>query len=196
MSAYMKNRFAFLGIGRPELKILERPFLAQLRKHPLDWSFVDACWGQEYREAQYVALDYLAVKLKELTSDDLPRLKQLITTKSWWETVDTIDAYVGHLVAQDSALEAEMLAWSQDDNLWLRRVAINHQLRFKEKTNVALLTKVIENNLGSDEFFINKAIGWSLREYSKTNPEWIRGFLSDHESELSPLSLKEARKYL
>ena len=89
-----------------------------------------------------------------------------------------------------------MLEWSQDENIWVRRVAIDHQLLFKEKTDEELLGKIIQNNLGSKEFFINKAIGWSLRDYSKTNPQWVAGFIEEHREKLAPLSIREGSKYL
>lgn len=89
-----------------------------------------------------------------------------------------------------------MLEWSLDDDFWVRRVAIDHQLCRKEKTNTELLEKILVNNFGSDEFFINKAIGWSLRDYSKTNPEWVRAFVEKHADRMSKLSVKEAGKYI
>lgn len=89
-----------------------------------------------------------------------------------------------------------MLAWSKDDDFWVRRVAIEHQLLHKDKMNVKLLNAILENNLGSSEFFINKAIGWALRDYSKTNPDWVKNFISKHHNELATLSIKEGSKYL
>jgi 3-methyladenine DNA glycosylase AlkD len=89
-----------------------------------------------------------------------------------------------------------LLEWSTDTNFWLRRIAIDHQLSRKEKTNTALLEQIIINNFGQTEFFINKAIGWSLREYSKTNPKWVQNFLALHKDKMAKLSLKEASKYV
>lgn len=89
-----------------------------------------------------------------------------------------------------------MLAWSKADNIWLRRVAINHQLLRKEKTKQALLKRILLNNLNQTEFFINKAMGWILRDYSKTNPDWVRAFISENEAGLSKLTIREAKKYL
>lgn len=89
-----------------------------------------------------------------------------------------------------------MLAWSKDDDFWVRRVAIEHQLLRKDKMNVELLNAILENNLGSSEFFINKAIGWALRDYSKTNPNWVENFIRKHHTEMATLSIKEGRKYL
>lgn len=89
-----------------------------------------------------------------------------------------------------------MLDWSQDENIWVRRVAINHQLLRKNQTNTILLKQILCNNLNDTEFFINKAIGWSLRDYSKTNPEWVRQFIQTHKEHMAPLSIREASKYI
>jgi len=197
MSAYMQNLFPFLGIQKPKLKGLEKMFLQELKKkEQIDWDFINACWGKNYREAQYVALDYLKTKAKKLADEDLPKLKRLITTKSWWDTIDAIDEYVGEIVLRNSELEKEMIAWSKSDNLWVRRVSIDFQQKYKGKTNTDLLETIIVNNLGSSEFFINKAIGWSLREYSKVNSAWVGDFIKRHEGKLAKLSVKEASKYL
>lgn len=89
-----------------------------------------------------------------------------------------------------------MLRWSQDDDYWVRRLAIEYQLLRKDKTNTALLAQIIQNNLGSKEFFINKAIGWALRDYSKTNPAWVSHFIQQNRVGLAKLSIREASKYL
>ena len=89
-----------------------------------------------------------------------------------------------------------MLEWSKDNDIWVRRVAIDHQLGRKEKTNTVLLEKILVNNFGSDELFINKAIGWALRDYSKTNPEWVREFINKYKDKMSNLSIREASKYI
>ena len=99
---------------------------------------------------------------------DRPKLERLVVTKSWWDTVDILDRVVESLVANHPELEEVILKWSLSDNIWLRRVAIDHQLLRKEKTNVQLMEKILLNNLDQTEFFINKAIGWALRDYSKT----------------------------
>ena len=131
-----------------------------------------------------------------LTYDDIPRIKVYIKCKSWWDTTDSLDRVIGQIGLRDSRVDALMLEWSLDDDFWVRRVAIDHQLCRKEKTNTELLEKILVNNFGSDEFFINKAIGWSLRDYSKTNPEWVRAFVEKHADRMSKLSVKEAGKYI
>jgi len=196
MSAYMKDRFLFAGIPKPRLKELIRPYLAASAKQPLDWELVFALWEIDYREAQYIALEYLQKQNKKLLPSDIERLKRLIVTRSWWETVDSLDALVGELVKKDAALGETMLEWAADENLWLRRAAIDFQQRFKDDTDTELLGRIIEMNLGSSEFFINKAIGWSLREYAKVNAEWVSLFVEKHRDKMAPLSIREAEKHL
>ena len=99
---------------------------------------------------------------------------RLITTKSWWDSIDCLDRIVGGIALRYPEINAVILDWSRDDNIWLRRSAIDHQLLRKEKTDTELLAQILDNNLGQSEFFINKAIGWVLRDYRKTNPEWVR----------------------
>ena len=196
MSAYMQNKFEFVGIKKPKLKELIKPILKETAKKELDWNLIFELWDCKWREAQYVALEYLLKHRKQLRPTDLDNLKRLITEKSWGETVDTIDVLVGNLVLQDSRLIETMLEWAVSDNIWLRRVAIDYQQEYKDVTNVDILERIIVANLGSDEFFINKAIGWSLRDYSKTNPEWVTHFIEKYGAKMNSLSVKEASKYL
>ena len=103
---------------------------------------------------------------------------------------------VGDIGLKDDRVRDLMLEWSKDGNFWVRRIAIDHQLGRKERTDRQLLEAIIVNNFGSDEFFINKAIGWSLREYSKTDPDWVRAFLEKYGPQMSKLSVREAGKYV
>ena len=197
MEAYMRYQFPFLGIAGPERNALYRKyFLSAKKTKMIDWDFVDTCWEKEPREYQYVAANYLKAMQSYLTKDDLPKLERLVVTKSWWDTVDILDRVVGSLVANHPELEEVILKWSLSDNIWLRRVAIDHQLLRKEKTNVQLMEKILLNNLDQTEFFINKAIGWALRDYSKTNPEWVESFIEKNKERMAELSIKEASKYL
>jgi len=196
MAAYMQNKFVFLGIPKPKLKEIIKPYIKEGKKHDLDRKFIDICWKKDYREAQYTAVEYLDSMVKSLTDKELPNLKKLIVTKSWWETADSIDAIIGKIVLSYKQSEKEMLKWSKDKNIWVRRVAIDFQLQYKEKTNQKLFEQIIVNNFETDEFFINKAIGWSLREYSKTNKKWVKSFINKYKNKLHKLSIKEASKYL
>lgn len=196
MEAYMRNQFKFLGITAPERKILTRDFLKTIDRATIDWEFVQQCWEKDEREFQYLAIAYLTKVKQRLTVEDIPRLRQLIVTKSWWDTIDSLDKFVGYVALHHPTVEATLLDWSTDDNIWLRRVAIDHQILRKEQTNPVLLEKIICHNFGQKEFFINKAIGWSLRDYSKTNPEWVKAFIARHQDQMAPLSIREASKYI
>ena len=196
MAAYMRNMFSFLGIPKPGRTALAKDFLKSVRKATsIDWDFVDNCWERE-REFQYLALNYLLTVQGLLTAEDVPKLRDLTLRKSWWDTVDSIDSLIGIIVLKDPSVKDTMREWSTDDSIWLRRISIDHQLMYKDQTDTALLEEVITNNLNHKEFFINKAIGWSLREYSKTNPDWVRSFLTKYKEGLVPLSIREASKYL
>lgn len=196
MAAYMQNQFPFLGVPKPKLKEFMKPFMQQSKKLDFDWDFVFSCWEKPYREAQYVAVEYILIHRKQLSINDLDNIQRLITEKSWWETVDSLDTIVGSIVLNHPELKSKMLQWSVSDNIWLRRTAIDFQQEYKEKTDTELLSQIIENNFGSSEFFINKAIGWSLRDYSKVNGDWVRNFVEMHRGKLASLSIKEASKYL
>lgn len=196
MSAYMQNLFPFLGIPKPALKQCVKPYLQRSRKLAVDWAFVRACWEKPYREAQYLAIEYLLLHEKQLVDTDLPKLEELIIQKSWWDTVDGLNPVVGTLVMKYPKHKDTMRQWSVSENIWLRRAAIDFQLKYKDQTDTALLEEIICGNFNSREFFINKAIGWSLREYSKTDPDWVRGFLERYKDDLSALSIREAGKYV
>ena len=196
MKAYMKNKFEFLGVKSPARRKLSKACFKQQTDSGIDWNFINEAWSNPYRELQYAALDYLESRKKLLTPSDLPRLKKLAQTKSWWDTIDFLDRLVGSIIARFPETKEIILTWSCDEDIWLRRLAIDHQLLRKEDTDTELLEKILVNNLGQTEFFINKAIGWALRDYSKTNPDWVRDFIERHQAEMAALSIREGSKYL
>lgn len=197
MSQYMRNKFKFYGLPTPKRKELSKDFLKQEKKREeIDWSFLDKCFADEHREFQYLAVDYLSVKNEYLTYEDIPAIRKYIQQKQWWDTIDFFDKVIGDIGLKDKRVDDLMLQWSTDEDFWIRRIAIDHQLLRKEKTNTQLLEQIIINNLGSSEFFINKAIGWSLRDYSKTNPDWVRDFINRYKERMDKLSVREASKYI
>lgn len=197
MKAYMKHQFEFLGIQKAQRVKLSREFMKRMKAEPtIDWGFVDICWALPEREFQYLAMEYLVMKKVLLTAEDLPSIKTLIVTKSWWDTVDLLASQLlGQICQAAPELKQEaMIPWSQDENLWIRRSAILFQLKYKEELDPALLSQIIGYNQECREFFIAKAIGWILREYSKTNPDWVRTFIQG--TALQPLSVREGSKYM
>ena len=180
----MRGKFEFLGVKTPDRRRASKSFIAVHGPQ-----VVPDLWAEPEREFQYVGADVLWAKASQLSSADVEWLGGFVQQKSWWDTVDAWAKTIGRV-----ATAQQMLAWSVADNLWLRRVAIIHQLRRKASTDADLLARIIVNNVGSTEFYINKAIGWALREYSKTDADWVRGFVATHE--LSRLSQREALKRL
>ena len=197
MSKYMKNKFEFFGVGASVRNEIWKPYFKEAKKtKKIDWDFIEICFKHDKRECQYTAAYYLKYMKKFLVEDDIPKLKELVLTKSWWDTVDILDKVIGSIIYNNKKLYSIMVEWSKDDNIWLRRVAIDHQLLRKENTDEQLLEKILINNLNHKEFFVNKAIGWALRDYSKTNPQWVRNFIEVHKENMASLSIREASKYL
>ncbi|MCM4081371.1 DNA alkylation repair protein [Paractinoplanes hotanensis] len=198
-AAYMKGQFPFLGLPAPALQKLERaalrglppPAEADLR------SVAPALWVREQREFQYVACSYLVRHVAVPGPGFVPTLRALITTKSWWDTVDVLATrFTGGLVSRHPSLVTVMDEWSRDDNMWLVRTAILHQLHYGPATDTGRLLGYCEAQTGHRDFFVRKAIGWALRQYARTDPDAVRTFVEAHRSSLSGLSVREAMKHL
>ena len=197
MSKYMQDKFRFLGVrGTTRTEIYKKYFPDARKTKTIDWDFVENCWNKEEREFQYVVVYYLKAMQKFLKREDISRLKYLIVTKSWWDTVDLLAKVVGSLIIRIKGYDQIMLEWSKDSNIWLRRVAILYQLSLKDKVDKQVLDEILVNNLGDSQFFINKAVGWALRDYSKYNPEWVREFIKKNKENMANLSIREASKYI
>lgn len=154
MAQYMKNQFVFYGIPTPQRRKLYKDFLKQEKKHKqIDWDFLDLCYQDSHREFQYFVCDYLKMFQNQLVYEDIQHMKVYIKDKQWWDSIDNFDTIIGQIGLTDQRVDDLMLEWSLDDDFWLRRLAIDHQLGRKEKTNTILLEKILVNNLNSHEFF-------------------------------------------
>ena len=197
MRAYMKDIAPFLGLTTPLRRALSRTVLEGTpRPDETDCTVIALrCWELPEREYQYFAVDYLRHHVRHCTSGFLPVARHLVSTVPWWDTVDALASHVvGGLVAADPKLTADMDAWIVDDDLWVARTALLHQLRYKERTDTERLFAYCLRQSGHPDFFIRKAIGWCLREYAKTDPEAVRGFLAREKGRFAPLSVREALK--
>ncbi len=198
MKRYMRGQFEYLGIKGPEMSALLRehsqvhglPRLVELDR------IMRELWALPEREYQYVATGLLSRFETHLPARFIATLEYLLTTKSWWDTVDTLaTGTVGvHFQLYPAVRRRYVARWRRSENLWLRRSAILFQLDYKANTDFALLCDIICENLESKEFFINKAIGWALRQYARTDPDAVRRFVA--ETRLQPLSAREAMKHL
>ncbi len=198
MAAYMKGHFPFLGVPSPARKKAQRPFLAGFKKAPGDKVIAAArsLWQQPEREFQYVGVDLLRRYVKTLAADHIEDVRTLVQTLSWWDTVDLLASRIVGPMVRAHRLESLMDAWVDDDDMWVSRTAILHQLSFGANTDAERLFRYCAARADHRDFFIRKAIGWALREYGKVAPERVVAFVSAHEAELSGLSRREALKHL
>jgi 3-methyladenine DNA glycosylase AlkD len=199
MRAYMRDQFPFLGIPAPRQRLLAREVLDGLaRPAEEDLRVVArACWDLPEREYQYFACSWLRRHARICSAAFIDTARHLIVTRSWWDTVDALAAHLaGPLVTRHPDLVSTMDAWARDENIWLARTALLHQIGYKEATDEARLFRYCLLRADHRDFFIRKAIGWALREYARTAPDRVRGFVRSHEGRLSPLSVREALKNL
>lgn len=200
MSKYMRDRFPFYGIKATNRKEIGRVWIAQIPKdlpNEKRWELIEEMWSKEQRECQYVAIDWMNSWNKKFISEsDSSKLRWLISNKSWWDSVDSIAGnYLGKY-CQKFPNEAKQLIqeWRDSDNMWLQRSCLIFQLKYGKDVDFDLLKSLIRQFQPNKEFFIQKAIGWSLRQYSKFNPSAVRNFVK--EINLQGLALREASKYI
>ncbi len=205
MKQYMRNLWEFLGIKSPERRMALTEIIKQYHvplQHDLPF-VVRILWALPYREYQYTAIDIVehCLRSKQYHIDD--RIEQIledllaecITTKSWWDSVDGLaDCTGAYFQRYPSRIRPATERWMNSGNMWLQRTAIIFQLKYKSATDEALLYEYILRVADSQEFFLQKAIGWALRQYARTNPDSVRTFVSTHT--LAPLSVREALKHI
>ena len=196
--AYLKGRFEFFGLKMPDRRAIDKEFLAENKLPPVEelYGLVREGFGYPYREIHYFVLDLAIRQKKKLSPKHLEMAVLMITHQSWWDTVDLVASHiVGQLVLSYPELKDEVGSWITHEYMWMRRVAILYQLKYKTQTDAERLFQFCEMEAESEEFFIRKAIGWSLREYSKIAPEPVIEFVKKH-PELSGLSQREALKHI
>jgi 3-methyladenine DNA glycosylase AlkD len=199
MRRYMRDQFAFFGVATPERRAITKRILEPLGPpSALDLEAIGPlAWTADERELQYAAVDMLVRHVKLARPQLLDVVAELVTTKSWWDTVDALAAnVVGPLVRRHPELVDTLDGWIAGDELWLARAAILHQLGFKADTDVDRLFRYSLAWASHPDFFARKAIGWALRQYARTNPDAVRRFIAEHADVLSPLTVREASKHL
>lgn len=201
MRAYMLGQFAFLGIrATPRRQALRGlPSLKSWTAHDL-LALADLLWAAPEREYQYVAVDLLSRYHRQLDMASVPHLLELVQRKPWWDTVDALAGVVGDIVLRARATDAHaQLAMDHclvHPSLWVRRIAMLHQLGWKTQTDQERLFRYALTLSGETDFFIRKAIGWALRDHARTKPEAVRSFLAQHGETFSGLTRREAAKHL
>lgn len=199
MAAYMKHRFVFLGIPKPQRAALQKEaFRGNLPGNEAGLiEVLITLWAKPEREFHYAACELARACPKLQTPDIFETFEALIRSNQWWDSVDTLSpCLVGPLIQKYPALLPQMDRWIGDSDFWVRRGALLFQLKYKGQTEADRLFRYCEAVMHEKEFFIRKAIGWALREYSKTDAAAVRGFLTKNRDLLSPLSFREAGKYV
>lgn len=201
MQAYMKSEMPYWGVPSTPMRATCKKVFSS---HPVEsaegWrQDILSLWrGAKYREERYAAIELCADKRARAfqTLEALPMYEEMITSGAWWDYVDTIASHqVGELVKKyPEKMKETMRQWSTCDNLWKRRTSILCQLTYKKETDLVLLVDCIKPSLSSKEFFLQKAIGWALRQYAWVDPKWVSRYVKDNEEKLSSLSKREALK--
>ena len=197
--AYMRDQYEFYGCKAPTISSALNEFYKENKatsweelKDQILWT-----WKQPQREWQMIGMKYLQ-KMKKLWGDDLISFsEELVTSKSWWDTVDFLATNVVGKYLEKKPIYAEeiMTEWNYSDDMWKQRTSIIFQLKYKDEVNTKFLSEAILRHEDSTEFFIRKAQGWALRQYSRFNPEWVEEFL-DQNTQLSGLTRREGGKFL
>ncbi len=198
MAAYMKDHFVYFGINAPLQKILFKQFASE--NAPPQYSelsdIVWALWLEPQREMQYFAIDILTKYKKVWTEDMIQLFEQLIVTKSWWDSVDGISSALVSVYFKRFPHQIVPITekWMNSGNMWLQRVCLIFQLTYRAETNTELMFAYMRRLTYSKEFFIQKAIGWALRQHARTDADLVREFVKN--TTLAPLSKREALKHI
>jgi len=195
MRAYMRDQFPFLGIPTPARREALKPLLSSLKGASAGelLALAGELWLLPEREYQYAAIDLLAAQWKQLAAADLPALHALVQRKSWWDSVDGLAGVIGDVLRFEHHGMDEAL---RHDDFWMRRIALLHQLGWRARTDEARLFEYSLSLGDENEFFIQKAIGWALRDYARHAPDNVAQFINENKARLSKLSVREAGKHL
>lgn len=196
--AYMRGQFEYYGIKTPTRRVIQKPFLVKefLPQKEVAIQIVKLLWIKPQRDYQYIAQELLFKYSKQIESDDISVFEFMVVNKSWWDTIDFIapKLIATYFMKYPEKRNFFVDKWLNSNNMWLQRSALLFQLKYKEKLDTELLSYTIENLRDSKEFFINKAIGWALRDYSRINPKWVLAYVNA--TQLNNLSRREALRLI
>lgn len=197
-TAYMKNKYSFVGLTMKERRDIHKTFDKE-HGAPCNDNFRDIVyllWNIDIRDCQMSGLDIMVKNKKHYREEDIKLIEYCITTKSWWDTVDMLASHCAGtwFMKFPDRIKDITERWMESGNMWLQRTALLFQLKYKADTDTGLLSSLITRLTYHEDFFIRKAIGWILREYGKTNPEWVLDFVE--RTEMSELSRREAIRRL
>ena len=195
MKRYMKDRFLFYGIQSVKRRELYSDVIKEMKAQKvIDFDLLDMFYEDEHREMNYFVMDAIRSMSKFLSIRDMKWVECFISEKQWWDIIDSLAVSIGN-IKEKTELFGLMDDYSRMDDIWFRRVSILFQLQYGEDTETELLSCIIDRNLGTGEFFIDKAIGWALRQYARTDALWVRDFVEKRKDRLSRLSIREALRH-
>ena len=200
MSAYMKGMFSYYGVSSVPRKLIYKKWKSKIDPtltQEYNWELIRELWDMDQREYQYIAIDWMnSWPVSAYREEDIEELRFLISNKSWWDTVDLIASnYLGKFALKFPKIMDEVIVdWQHEKSIWLHRACLIYQLKHKRATNLERLSYLIDVYKSNNTFFIQKAIGWSLREVSKWNPEWVKDMVEN--KRLTGLAKREAMKYV
>ena len=195
MKRYMKDRFLFYGIQSVKRRELYSDVIKEMKAQKvIDFDLLDMFYEDEHREMNYFVMDAIRSMSKFLSIRDMKRVECFISEKQWWDIIDSLAVSIGN-IKEKTELFGLMDDYSRMDDIWFRRVSILFQLQYGEDTETELLSCIIDRTLGTGEFFIDKAIGWALRQYARTDALWVRDFVEKRKDRLSRLSIREALRH-
>jgi len=196
--AYMRNQFEYYGIKTPKRREIQKPFLVKqfLPSKKEAIQIVKSLWNKPQRDYHYVAQELLFKYSRNIEEKDIAIFEFMVIHKSWWDTVDFIATKLigAYFKTYPEKRKPTIEKWIMSNNIWLQRSAVLFQLKYKEGLDTDILAFTIKPLLGSKEFFINKAIGWVLRDYSRVNPEWVMDYVDN--TPLNNLSKREALRLI
>lgn len=197
--AYLKNQFKFLGLAKPIRSQLEKTFVEQTKSLSAP-EIIELCFelsNLNYREYLYTSQMVLLANYQKFNYQDILQLMQITLIDQWWENTDGFQSFLRMWFKKNPEyIRPFVISTYKDENMWVRRLAIIAQLGLKTQTDFVILKRAIRYNNKFDEFFIQKAIGWALRDYSKTNRDQVAKFITENEQKMSKLAIREGSKYL
>ena len=200
MAAYMKTEMPFYGVPTPDRRDIGRQLKREFAPESAAEyrATVETLWQLPHREEKYLAIGFAQAHAGFITFEQLDLYQKLIVEGAWWDFVDTVaSGIIGKILLNDRTRMRPVLdEWIDCEDMWLRRTAIISQLEHKDQTDAEVLFDYCLRRSFEKEFFIRKAIGWGLRQYARTDPEAVTGFLIEHREQLSGLSFREAAKHL
>ena len=195
---YMRHRFAYFGLRAPEWVVMLKSIFKEHGMYDGKdlKTFAKLCFEEECREMFYAGLQMMEKQIRKQPESFIDFLEKAVIKGAWWDTVDWINKLIGiHFKRYPDIQYQYSRKWIASDSIWLQRVAILHQLLYRKETDTTLLSEMILYRKDSSEFFVQKGAGWVLREYSKTNPEWVKKFIRSN-PDLPKLTVREGLKWL